>query len=97
MTPPKKKPKKESLTLKWGTLKAWEFHSKEALKLLEEYQEIGMAFGAAQQKDTARQKEIICALIDVGNFKRVYLDWDGKYVSKKEAKEYVMAYGGESE
>jgi len=24
---------------------------------------------------------------------KIYLDWDGKYVTKEEAKEYVMNYG----
>lgn len=87
--------KKESLCLKWGTLKAWDFHSEEAEKLFEEYGNIGQSFGAAQQKDTPRQKEIICELIDIGNFKKVYLDWDGKYISKAKAKKYVLNYGKE--
>ena len=43
-----------------------------------------------QPKATQRQKEIICEIIDKGSFKKVYLDWDGKYVSKKKAKEYVL-------
>lgn len=87
------KKEKDSLTLKWGTLKAWDFHSKKASKLLKEYNSLGQAWGAAQQHDTPRQKEIICELIDEGNFKKVYLDWDGKDVSKEEAKKYVMNYG----
>lgn len=45
------------------------------------------------QHDTQRQKEIICELIKIGKFKKVYLDWDDVYVSKKKAKEYVMNYG----
>lgn len=85
----------EYLALKWGTLKSWKFHSEEAIKLLNEYGELGMSMGAAQQKDTKRQKEIICELIDIGNFKQVFLDWDGKYISKKKAKEYVMNYGND--
>ena len=44
------------------------------------------------QHDTPRQKEILCKLIDIGNFKRVYLDWDDKWVSKEEAKKYIMEY-----
>jgi len=84
--------KKDSLTLKWGTLKAWTFHSQKALKLLEEYCEIGSSMSAALQHDTPRQKEIICELIDEGNFDQVYLDWDGKFVSKDEAKKYVKGY-----
>ena len=70
-------PKKERLTLKWGTLKAWEFHSPKAIKLLTEYCNLGTSISAVTQKDTDRQKDIICELIDVGNFEEVYLDWDG--------------------
>jgi len=82
----------DHLTLKWGTLKSWNFHSEKALKLLEEYGRLGMSMGAAQQRDTERQKEIICELIDEGNFKKVYMDWDGEYITKKKAKKYVMEY-----
>lgn len=83
---------KDYLTLKWGTLKAWSFHSKKAKKLLQEYGKIGQSMSAIMQKDTPRQKEIICELIDEGNFKKVYLAWDGKYITKKQAKKYVMGY-----
>jgi hypothetical protein len=84
--------KADSLTLKWGTLKEWHFHSEKALKLLREYEKLGMSWGAMQQHNTPRQKEIICELIDEGNFKTIYLDWDDKDVSKEEAKKYVMEY-----
>jgi len=80
---------KEHLTLKWGTLKSWEFGDW-AKPLFEEYSKIGSSMSAMAQKDTPRQKEIICELIDKGSFEKVYLDWDGKYVSKDHAKKYVM-------
>jgi hypothetical protein len=80
------------LTLKWGTLKGWHFHGEKALKLLQEYSNIGSSMSAMAQHDTPRQKEIICELIDQANFKTVCLDWDGKYVSKKQAKKYIMEY-----
>lgn len=86
--------KHNSLTLKWGTLKAWEFHTDKALALLREYDEIGSSLSAAAQNDTPRQKEIICELIDeCDDPKGVYLDWDGIYVPKEKAKEYVRQYG----
>mgnify|MGYP001213483123 CR=1 FL=1 len=88
--------KNESLTLKWGTLKAWQLTSDKARELLKEYNEIGSSMSAMMQHDTPRQKEIICELIDIGNFDTVYLDWDGKDVSKEEAKEYVMSYGNKT-
>ncbi len=84
---------KEHLTLKWGTLKSWKFHSAKAGELLKEYEELGLSLSAAMQKDTPRQKEIICELIDIGNFEEVFLDWEGESVSKEKAKEYVKGYG----
>jgi len=81
------------LTLKWGTLKAWNFSDvPEAKALLERYCEIGSSFSAMAQHDTPEQKEIICKLIDLVPGE-IYLDWDDKYVSKDEAKKYVMEYG----
>jgi len=84
--------KEDYLSLKWGTLKSWKFHSEEAKLLLKEYDKIGSSYSAMYQIDTPRQIEIICQLIDIGNFDRVYLDWDDIYVSKEEAKKYVMDY-----
>ena len=86
--------KEEHLTLKWGTLKSWAFDDW-AKPLFEEYSDIGASMSAAAQHDTPRQKEIICELIDKGNFKKVWLDWDGKEVTKKAAKKYVMNYGND--
>jgi hypothetical protein len=84
------------LTLKWGTLKSWYFTNLEKGKeLLKEYLEIGSSFSAMTQKDTPRQKEIICELIDLCDGDTIYLDWDGEDVSKEKAKEYVMNYGKE--
>lgn len=81
----------EHLTLKWGTLKGWHF-GEWARPLMQEYSKIGSSASAMMQEDTPRQKEIICELIDRGNFEKVYLDWEGKEVSKKKAKKYVMEY-----
>ena len=83
---------KDYITLKWGTLKSWNITSEKGKKLLQEYREIGFCFSAMGQKDTARQKQIICELIDIVPGK-IYLNWDGKYVSKKLAKKYVLEYG----
>lgn len=82
------------LTLKWGTLKSWDFTGSEKGKaLLKEYNEIGSSFSAMAQKDTQRQKEIICELIDLCDGDTIYLDWDGDDVTKDKAKEYVLNYG----
>lgn len=82
-----------TLTLKWGTLKSWDFgNSKKGKKLLREYNKLGSSFSAMTQSDTPRQKEIICELINLCDGDTIYLEWDGMDVSKKEAKEYVMNY-----
>ena len=82
-----------SISLKWGTLKAWDLKSDEEIKLLKEYNSLGSSMSCAMQKDTFRQKEIICQLIDLCNDPNgIYLDWDGVYVTKRKAKKYVMEY-----
>lgn len=85
----------DSLTLKWGTLKSWDIHSESGLALLKRYCEIGASMSAMAQRDTPEQKEIICQLID-GCAGDIYLHWDGEYVSKEKAKEYVRNYGTQS-
>lgn len=82
----------DHLTLKWGTLKAWHLHSERGQDLLRRYFEIGSAYGAMQQRDTPEQKELICQMIDECNAPTIYLDWDGRDVTKDEAKQYVLNY-----
>jgi hypothetical protein len=87
-----------SLTLKWGTLKAWDFSgSEKGGQLLKEYGDIGSCGSAMMQKDTQRQKEILCELVDLcDDPKGIYLDWDDKYVTKADAKRYIIDYGKEA-
>ena len=81
-----------SLTLKWGTLKAWNFAGDEKAKeLFKEYNEIGSSCSTMMQKDTPRQKEIICSLIDLVDG-AVENDWTGEHMTKEDAKKYVMEY-----
>ena len=81
------------LTLKWGSLKSWNFEGNDkAADLLERYFSHGVSISAALQRDTPEQKQIVCDLIDCGDFDTVYLDWDDKEVTKAEAKDYVMNY-----
>lgn len=81
------------LALKFGTLKRWDFsNSERGQELLKEYFEIGSAGSTLAQRDTPRQKQIICELIDLCDGDTIYLDWNGEDVSKEEAKEYVMNY-----
>jgi len=84
------------LTLKWGTLKAWNFvGNEEAIKLLKRYNEIGSSPSAMMQRDTPEQQGIICKLIELVPGK-IYLDWEDRYVSQEEAKRYVLDYGKEA-
>lgn len=88
-----KKNRKNKLTLKWGTLKSWDFSTdKKGSELLQKYCDLGSSMSAGTQHDTPEQKEIICQLIDLC-YGKIYLSWDGKFVTKKEAKEYVLNYG----
>lgn len=81
------------ISLKWGTLKAWNLRSEAALTLLRRYVDLGVSGSAALQKDTQEQKDLICQIIDVCNAPTIHLDWEGKNVTKEEAKMYVMDYG----
>ena len=81
----------QSLTLKWGTIKGWDGLSDESVAILQRYADLGMSLGAMQQKDTPEQKEILCELIDAIDGE-IWNDWDGKTMTKDEAKTYVMEY-----
>ncbi len=81
------------ITLKWGTLKSWKLTSKKGLELLKKYNKIGSSFSAISQRDTPEQKKLICKMIDTVPGE-IHLEWDGKDVSKEEAKKYVIEYGG---
>jgi hypothetical protein len=79
------------ISLKWGTFKSYKLSNPVFDPLIEEYNQLGTSMSAMAQRDTLRQKEIICEMIDIIG-KDVYLDWDGEYVSPAEAKKYVMGY-----
>ncbi len=83
----------ESLGLKWGTLKSWNITTEASKAALEKYFSAPVSMSAMAQHDTPEQKEAICELIDVIDAVTIYLDWDGEYVSKEKAKEYVRNYG----
>ena len=83
----------EALTLKWGTLKAWDLTTDASKAAAQRYFDAGsVLMSAAMQRDNADQKQALCDLIDVLDAETVYLDWDGKDVSKDEAKKYVREY-----
>lgn len=80
------------LILKHRTLKAWCFeNSPEALEALREYNASGVSGSLVLRKDTTRQKELICMMIDKVNGS-VQSDWtDEDWTNNRDAaKEYVM-------
>ena len=79
------------INLKWGTLKSVKFASDKGKELLRQYKELGSSFSSALQKDTVEQKKLICEMIDIVPGE-IYLDWNDEYVSKEDAKKYVMEY-----
>lgn len=83
----------DSITLKWGTLKAWNLNTPAAKEILQKWANLGYSFGAMAQNDTPEQKDLLCKLIDASNADEIFLDWDGKFVSKQEAKDYILNYG----
>lgn len=83
----------EYLTLKWGSLKSWNFEGNDkCIEALKEYFDQRVKVSAIAQHDTLKQKELICKMIDEVNAETIYLDWDDKDVSKEEAKQYVLDY-----
>jgi len=82
---------KDILELKWGTIKAVDFHSEKALSLLREYESLGCSAGCMTQQDTPRQKEIIVEMIDICH--KVIDSWTEKKMDKEAAKKYVLEYG----
>lgn len=81
----------ESLTLKWGTLKAWEFKTEQTRGIMRRYIDLGASASAMAQRDTPEQKTLICDLIDALDGE-IWDDWNGKAMSKDEAKKYIMEY-----
>ena len=80
------------ISLKWGTLKAWDFDDTEAAwPLFAEYNQIGASFSAMSQRDTPRQKEIICELIDLCDGD-VWIETSRDPVTKEAGKAYANEY-----
>jgi hypothetical protein len=46
---------------------------------------------AATQKDSPEQKQALLEAIDIMD--EIWLDWEGKKVSRDEAKKYILNYG----
>ncbi len=82
----------ESLTLKWGTIKGWEFTEDSPAHLaLKKWAGGGVAPGAMHQRNTEDQREAICEVIDLVDGE-IWNDWDGVVMTPDQAKKYVMEY-----
>jgi hypothetical protein len=82
---------KEFLALKYGGLKTWKFNdNEEAKKLIDEYNIILNKVGSF--KRTERQKQICLELIDIVKADEIYLNFEGEYVTKEQAKNYILTY-----
>jgi hypothetical protein len=82
----------EQLSLKWGTVKAWSDLSERSFEILRRYFADGVPMSCALDHPGEDRNRILFELIDQFEGK-IYLDWDGKYVTKDEAKKYVAEYG----
>lgn len=87
-------PTQNHLTLKWGTLKGYNFKDQDCLNLVWKYQELGQNYSSMRQNDTDEQEKLLCDLCDLVEKVdgTIYLDWDGKYVTAEEAKTYLREY-----
>lgn len=82
-----------SLTLKWGTVKGWTLETPEAKAALQKWADGGVSMSAMMPNDSPEQKQALLSAIDFMD--EIWLDWEGKKVSREEAKEYVQNYGRE--
>jgi hypothetical protein len=83
---------KDSLLLKWGSLKGWHLENPETFDLLKKWGDLGVSMSAMAQNDTPEQKEILCELIRK-HTGTITNDWDGEDYSKERAIDYIMNYG----
>ena len=79
-----------SLTLKWGSAKSWKLETPEAKSALQKWADGGVSMSAMLQRDTPEQKQAFIEAID--HMDEIWLVWEGKQISRDEAKEYIRTY-----
>ena len=79
-----------SLTLKWGTVKSWKLETPEAKAAIQKWVDGGVSISAMFQQDTPEQKQALIEAID--HMDEIWLEWEGKQISRDEAKEYIRTY-----
>jgi hypothetical protein len=83
---------KDYVTLKWGTVKSCSIRNEQTWELMQAYLNQGSNVSAMLHEDTPEQKELLCRVLEsIGE--PVFLEWDGRYVSVEEAKNYILTYG----
>jgi len=83
----------ESLALKWGTIKRYSNLSEKSQEIVKRfYAAEGVPMSAMLDRPDKDRKAILCELIDQIDGD-IYNDWDGKDMTKDEAKNYVQTYG----
>lgn len=83
---------REHLTLKWGTLKSWDFKRDTTRALAQKYADLGWSGSAMTQPNTEAHRIVLCELIDALDADTIGNDWTGEEMTKEAAKKYVMEY-----
>ena len=82
----------DSLLLKWGTVKGWDFEDtdSDAFQSLMKYVE-NLPLSCAMDKPDEERKKLLCDVIDKMDGE-IQNDWSGEILTKEQAKDYVMGY-----
>lgn len=83
---------KESLTLKWGSVKGWGNLSAASVAILRRFFADGVPLSAMADHPDEARREILCELIGQLDGE-IYNEWEGTAMTKDEAKAYVRGYG----
>lgn len=66
---------REHLTLKWGTLKSWNFRNEATIEAAKKYAALGWSASAMTQPNTDAHRTALCELIDVIDADTIGNDW----------------------
>ena len=87
--------RKQTLYLKWGTVKGWEGLSAESIEALQKWADLGTAMSATAHPRSDAHTEALCGAIDVvaSQGGTIWNDWDDEKMTPDSAKDYVRGYG----
>ena len=85
---------KQTLTLKWGTVKGWAGLSDVSCDALQKWADLGTTMSAMAQPKTDAHTDALCNAIDVicQDGGMIWNDWDGEEMTAEAAKKYVREY-----